>query len=64
MPKTRALDEYCHDCQLKRGGKPPKWNPQMTGNTVHMGFCEGCKTDTWISPSCDYDWPNNKAIWD
>jgi hypothetical protein len=65
VSETGAPTGYCHDCQLKRGGTPPKWNPQMIGNTMSAGTCKDCKLETWLSPSIDYDWPNgNKAIWD
>jgi len=57
---------YCHDCQIKRGAVPPKWNPEMRGITVAEGICKDCKEKTGIVPSSDYDWPKEKkkAIWD
>ena len=56
-------DGHCHKCQLKRGGKVPKWQGAIT---VCNGKCEGCGKDTAIVPDSDYNWPKKRlrAIWD
>lgn len=67
-PKKKALKpedwHYCHACQLKRGGVPPKRG--MNGITVMGGKCSGCGLYSTLIPSSDYDWPKKgkKAAWD
>ena len=56
---------YCHDCQIKAGGRVPKWGHM--GITVVVGDCDGCgKKDATLVPNTDYDWPKEGvgAIWD
>lgn len=63
---TNPMQGYCHECQLKRGGVPPKWNKDLMGVTVCEGICRDCKLITTLVPSADYDWPKTgeKAILD
>lgn len=55
--------QYCHECQVKRGGIPVEYPV-----TCSAGKCDLCKTkDSTIVPDCDYNWPTKKgikAIWD
>jgi hypothetical protein len=62
--KKPKVKEYCHECQLDRGGKVPSFG--HIGITVHAGKCATCKRDTMLVPSSDYDWPKigRKAVWD
>lgn len=56
---------YCHDCQIERGGRVPKFGHM--GITVTKGECRLCnKKDVTLIPNGDYDWPKEgiKAVWD
>lgn len=52
---SKKLKEYCHACQIKRGGKVPRGGHD--GITVYGGVCDGCNEPGTLVPSCDYDWP-------
>lgn len=55
---------HCHACQVKRGGKVPKWG--HAGITVTRGKCAGCGKVKTLVPESDYDWPRSgrKAVFD
>jgi hypothetical protein len=60
----KAPKRFCHGCQLKRGGVPPKGHGAITCST---GTCSKCKNkNVTLVPTCDYDWPKTgkKAVFD
>lgn len=61
MKKKKEKEEFCHKCQLERGGKMPKWNNVVT---MSEGICSRCKLKTTLVPNDDYDWSNKKVIFD
>lgn len=58
-PKEGGDWHYCNDCQLKRGGKVPKFGHR--GITVMMGECTICgDKEATLVPNADYIWPGQK----
>ncbi len=53
---------YCHECQVKRGGKAPDHGAR--GVTMMGGICSMCKQKKTLIPNDDYNWPHKKAAWD
>lgn len=61
-PKEREEKYWiCDDCAKKRG-----WKCEQNGITVIYGLCGHCeRTDeTMLIPTCDYNGPGKRAIWD
>lgn len=57
---TKGEDwRYCHECQIKRGGKVPKWG--HNGITVTKGKCGICCEEKTLIPNNDYNWPGKSA---
>lgn len=52
---------YCHDCQLKRGGKVPK---NQGAITVCGGICSMCSEEKTLVPNEDYIWKGGFYAWD
>lgn len=52
---------YCHECQIKRGGKVPK---NQGGITMTSGICSLCGLKKTLVPNDDYVWKDKNAVWD
>lgn len=61
MKRPKTPTGHCYHCQIKRGGKHPRHNPDWIGNTMALGNCDGCGAkDVGIAYDCDFDWPDGR----